>query len=58
MPRGVFMKRPVRPAAFRRVWGLAMMCMAAGMVFAWFFLVFSFVLAALLVVGGFYFLFM
>ncbi|MCL2575028.1 MAG: hypothetical protein FWE33_01215 [Defluviitaleaceae bacterium] len=52
------MKRPVRPAAFRRVWGLAMMCMAAGMVFAWFFLVFSFVLAALLVVGGFYFLFM
>jgi len=51
-------RKPFKPKSLRRVGGLAMMCMAAGMMFAWFFLGFSFFLAILLVVGGFYLLFM
>ncbi|MCL2753016.1 MAG: hypothetical protein FWE44_02580 [Defluviitaleaceae bacterium] len=52
------MKRPVKPASLRRVCGLAMLCMSLGMMFAWFFMGFSFVLGILFLIGGFYFLFM
>ncbi|MCL2169518.1 MAG: hypothetical protein FWB74_05770 [Defluviitaleaceae bacterium] len=51
-------KKPLRPGQMRRVSGLVMLSAAAGMMFAWFFMGFSFVLAAIFLVLGFYFLFM
>lgn len=51
-------KRPIRVEHMRRVYGLAMLSAATGMVVAWIFTPFSFVAAVVLVALGFYFLFM
>ncbi|MCL2621106.1 MAG: hypothetical protein FWD97_09265 [Defluviitaleaceae bacterium] len=51
-------KRPVKGEQMRRVYGLAMLSAAAGMIVAWIFTPFSFVAAVFLVALGFYFLFM
>ena len=51
-------RKPIKPGQLRRVAGLAMLCVAIGMIFTWFFMGFSFFLAVLLLIGGFYFLFM
>jgi len=55
---GDFVKRPVKPVYMRRVWGLAMLCMALGMIFSWFFLGASFIVGAALLIAGFYLFFM
>ena len=51
-------KKSVKPGQMRRVGGVVMMSAACGMVFAWVFLGLSFFVAALLLIIGFYFLFM
>ncbi|MDR2167130.1 MAG: hypothetical protein LBE35_04680 [Clostridiales bacterium] len=51
-------KKPIRPGQLRRVGGLIMLSMAAGMVLTWFFTGLTFVLAIILLIAGFYFLFM
>ena len=51
-------KRPGKGGQMRRVYGLAMLAAAGGMIFTWFFLTFSFVAAVVLLILGFYFLFM
>ncbi|MCL2854744.1 MAG: hypothetical protein FWE21_03900 [Defluviitaleaceae bacterium] len=51
-------KKPIKCGHRRRLQGLIMLVAAGGMIFTWFFLGASFVVAAVLLVLGFYFLFM
>jgi len=51
-------KKPIKPGQLRRVGGLVMLSAAMGMMFAWFFLGLSFLLAIIFLILGFYFLFM
>jgi len=54
----ILSKKPIKAGQMRRVGGLVMLSVAVGMMFTWFFMGFSFVLAIVLLVAGFYFLFM
>lgn len=51
-------RKRVKPGQLRRVGGLAMLSMALGIMFSWVFGAFSIVAAILLLLCGFYFLFM
>jgi len=51
-------RKPIKPGQMRRVGGLVMMSVAVGMMFTWFFMGFSFILAVVFLIAGFYFLFM
>ncbi|MCL2396883.1 MAG: hypothetical protein FWC93_02340 [Defluviitaleaceae bacterium] len=51
-------RKPIRPGQLRRVGGLVMLSMAAGMLFTWAFPGLSIIAVVALLAGGFYFLFM
>jgi hypothetical protein len=51
-------KKPLRPGQLRRVGGVMMFSMAVGMLFALLFPSLSVFLSIVLLIGGFYFLFM
>ena len=59
MTRGGCMKRkPIKPGQLRRVGGVAMLSMAVGIFFAWVFGGLAIAVAVVLLVCGFYSLFM
>ncbi|MCL2353849.1 MAG: hypothetical protein FWC69_04380 [Defluviitaleaceae bacterium] len=51
-------KKPKRPEPLRHVAGLIMLSLSIGMIFTWLFFSASFFLAVVLLILGFYFLFM